>query len=232
MSDIIFWVNDALGASLLVALFASVVWGVFSVLLSPCHLGTIPLVVGMVGATTRAGGRRNGAVLSFSFAGGMLLAIAVLGAIAATAGHALQGLGAVTNYVIAGIFLIAGLNLTGILPLPLPSLTIKPGNRKGVVAAFVIGFVFGVGLSPCTFAFLAPIIGLTFGTATSDPLRAAVLVLTFGVGHCAVIGLAGSSTELVQRYLDWNEGSRAVGLLKVICGVLVLVAAAVLVYTA
>jgi cytochrome c-type biogenesis protein len=233
MDKLLFWATDALGSSLLVALGAALLWGVFSVLLSPCHLGTIPLIIGMVGSSTRGStGRGRGALLSFSFAGGMLAAIAVLGALVATVGYAVRGFGAVTNYVIAAIFVAAGLHLTGILRVPLPSLTPTTGKRKGAVAAAVVGFVFGLGLSPCTFAFLAPILGVTFGSAAASPLRGMALLLAFGVGHCGVIGLAGSSTELMQRYLDWNDQSKALTALKTICGVLVLVAAGVLVYTA
>ena len=233
MDRILFWATDALSSSLIVAFGAALLWGVFSVLLSPCHLGTIPLIIGMVGSSTSGSTRRGrGAVLSFSFAGGMLVAIAVLGSLVATVGYAVQGFSSVTNYVIAAIFVAAGLHLMGVLSIPLPSLTPKSGARKGVVAAVAIGFVFGLGLSPCTFAFLAPILGVTFGSAATSPLRGIALLLAFGVGHCGVIGLAGSSTEFVQRYLDWNEKTKALTVLKTVCGVLVIVAAGVLIYTA
>lgn len=233
MDRLIFWVTDGLKSSLIIALGAAVLWGVFSVLLSPCHLGTIPLIVGMVGSPSRGGaGRGRGAVLSFAFAGGMLLAIGILGVVIATAGFAVAGLSAVTNYVIAAIFLVAGLHLIGVIDLPLRSFSLKAGKRKGVGAAIGIGLVFGIGLSPCTFAFLAPIIGVAFAGAATSPLRGFGLLLAFGLGHCGVIGLAGSSTELVQRYLDWNEQSKALKVLKITCGVLVLFAAGVLVYSA
>jgi cytochrome c-type biogenesis protein len=162
----------------------------------------------------------------------MLVAIGILGAAVATVGYALQQYRAVTNYVIAAIFLAAGLYLIGLVSFPLPSLTVKGGTRKGALAAAIIGFVFGLGLSPCTFAFLAPILGVTFGSSATSPLRGITLLLAFGLGHCGVIGLAGSSTEFVQRYLDWNEKSKGLTVLKIVCGVLVLVAAAGLVYTA
>ncbi|HJX63095.1 MAG TPA: cytochrome c biogenesis protein CcdA [Polyangia bacterium] len=233
MDRMLFWATDALNSSLVVAFGAALLWGVFSVLLSPCHLGTIPLVIGMVGSSTRGSTRRGrGALLSFSFAGGMLIAIAVLGVLVATLGYAVQGFSSITNYVIAAIFLAAGLHLVGIVSIPLPSLTPKAGKRKGVVAAVAIGVVFGLGLSPCTFAFLAPILGVTLGSAATSPLRGMALLLAFGVGHCSVIGLAGSSTEFIQRYLDWNERSKALTVLKTVCGVLVIVAAGVLIYTA
>jgi cytochrome c-type biogenesis protein len=232
MDRLVFAVTDALSSSLLVALAAALVWGVFSVLLSPCHLGTIPLIVGMVGSNRGDGPRGRGALLAFSFAGGMLVAIAILGVVVASAGFAVQGYTAITNYVVAAVFLAAGLHLVGLLPIPLPSLTVKGGARKGAWAAAGLGLVFGVGLSPCTFAFLAPILGMTFGSAATNPARGFSLLLMFGVGHCGVIGAAGSSTEFVQRYLDWNETSKTLAGLKIVCGVLVLLAAGVLVYTA
>ena len=233
MDRLIFWVNDGLSASLVVALGAALLWGIFSVLLSPCHLGTIPLIVGMVGSPGKGTeGRGSGALLSFSFAGGMLVAIAVLGVVVSAAGLAVAGLSAITNYVIAAIFLVAGLHLLGVIPLPLPSFSLRAGQRKGVVAAIGIGLIFGIGLSPCTFAFLAPILGVSFTGAATNPVRGFALLLAFGIGHCGVIGLAGSSTAFVQRYLDWNETSKALTVLKGVCGVLVLLAAGVLVYTA
>ena len=56
--------------------------------------------------------------------------------------------------------------------------------------------------------------------------------LAYGVGHCAVIVVAGTFTELVQRYLDWNEQSRGLKVLKCTCGILVLLGGVYLIYTA
>ena len=58
-----------------------------------------------------------------------------------------------------------------------------------------------------------------------------LLLLTYGVGHCSVIVLAGTSTEVVQRYLNWNERSRGAVILKKVCGALVLVGGLYLIYT-
>jgi len=38
----------------------------------------------------------------------------------------------------------------------------------------------------------------------------ALLLLAYGVGHCAVIVAAGTSAELVQTLLNWNEQSKRV----------------------
>jgi len=47
-------------------------------------------------------------------------------------------------------------------------------------------------------------------------------LLPCGVSHCAVIVFAGTSTELVERYLRWNEQSKGVAVLKIACGILVM----------
>jgi cytochrome c-type biogenesis protein len=103
---------------------------------------------------------------------------------------------------------------------------------KGLLAAFILGLVFGVALGPCTFAYMAPMLAVTFKLAKTAPLYGASLLLAYGVGHCAVIVAAGTSTELVQRFLNWNEQSRGVTIVKCICGALVLIAGLYLLWSA
>jgi len=43
---------------------------------------------------------------------------------------------------------------------------------------------------------------------------------------------AGTCTELVQRYMDWNEKSKGAVILKKICGVLVLMGGLYLIFIA
>jgi cytochrome c-type biogenesis protein len=52
------------------------------------------------------------------------------------------------------------------------------------------------------------------------------------VGHCSVIAAAGTSTESVQRYLNWNEQSRGTVWVKRVCGVLVILGGVWMIYTA
>ena len=46
----------------------------------------------------------------------------------------------------------------------------------------------------------------------------------------SVIVAAGTSTELVQKYLNWNERSKGAVILKKVCGVLVLLGGVWLIY--
>ena len=213
------------------ALGAAFAWGILSILLSPCHLSSIPLIVGFVGEQTNLSARRAFAI-STVFAVGILITIALIGVITAALGRMLGDVGRFGNYLVAIIFFLVGLHLIGVIPMPWASRG-QPGTKKqGLAAAFVLGLLFGVALGPCTFAYMAPMLGVTLQVAATNLIYSIALLLAFGLGHCSVIIAAGTSTEAVQRYLNWNEQSRGADILKKVCGVLVLLGGVYLVYTA
>ena len=79
---------------------------------------------------------------------------------------------------------------------------------------------------------MAPMLGVTFKLAATNFLYGALLWLAYGVGQCSVIVAAGTSTEMVQRFLNWNEQSKGVAVVKIICGLLVILGGVWLIYTA
>jgi cytochrome c-type biogenesis protein len=79
---------------------------------------------------------------------------------------------------------------------------------------------------------MAPMLAVTFKLAKTNPVYGTSLLLAYGVGHCSVIVLAGTSTELVQRFLNWNEQSKGLTVVKFICGSLVILGGVWLIYTA
>ncbi len=202
------------------ALAASFLWGILSILLSPCHLASIPLIVGFIDEQGWISTRRA-FVLALLFAVGILITIAAIGIITALAGRMLGDIGGYGNYFVAVILLAAGLHLLDVIPLPFAGPRGVRMKRRGALAAFVLGLIFGIALGPCTFAFMAPMLGVTFKFADS---YGAALLLLYGVGHCSVIVFAGTFTEAVQHYLNWNERSRGARIMKKVCGGLVLIA--------
>ena len=52
----------------------------------------------------------------------------------------------------------------------------------------------------------------------------------YSLGHCSVIVLAETSSELVQRYLNWSEQSRGTSILKKVYGTLVLLGGVYIIY--
>ena len=214
-----------------VALVAAFAWGVLSIILSPCHLASIPLIIGFIDEQGRISTKRA-FLISSVFAVGILLTIAAIGGITAAAGRMLGDVGPYGNYIVAVILFAVGLHLLGVIPMPWSGKSQVGMKRKGILAAFILGLVFGIALGPCTFAYMAPMLGVAFRTGGSDPVFGALLLAVYGVGHCCVIVLAGTSTELVQRCLNWNERSRGAAILKNVCGVLVLLGGFYLIYTA
>jgi len=231
MESLFDFLSKAVEGSAGVALLASFIWGVLSILLSPCHLASIPLIVGFIDIQGRISTKRA-FLISTLFAVGILLTIAAIGAITAMAGRMMGDLGAYGNYVVAIIFFAVGLHLLEVIPNPWSGPGQVGMKRKGALAAFVLGLVFGLALGPCTFAYMAPILGVTFRLGASHLPFGCLLLATYGLGHCSVIVAAGTFTEVVQNYLNWNEQSRGAVYLKKICAFLVLAGGLYLVYTA
>lgn len=221
--------NDAVQGSPLLAIGGSFLWGILSIILSPCHLSSIPLIVGFVDEQGRISTKRAFAV-STLFAVGILVSIALVGLITSTAGRMMGDVGAYGNYLVAGVFFLVGLHLIGLIPMPWSGPSNIRMQRKGLMAAFVLGLVFGIALGPCTFAYMAPILSITFSLAGVSILYGFLLLLMYGIGHCSVIVLAGTFTEVVQHYLNWNERSVGVTVVKTICGVLVILGGVYMIY--
>jgi len=214
-----------------IALGAAFVWGILSILLSPCHLASIPLIVGFIDEQGRISTRRA-FLISTLFAVGILITIGAIGAVTAAAGRMMGDVGRYGNYFVAAIFFVVGLHLLGVIPMPWSGPGQVGMKRKGMLAALILGLVFGIALGPCTFAYMAPMLGVTFSVASTNMLYGASLLAAYGVGHCSVIVLAGTSTELVQHYLKWNERSRGALIVKKICGVLVIAGGLYLIHVA
>ena len=222
--------THAVESTPLIAIGAAFTWGVLSIILSPCHLASIPLIIGFIDEQGRISTKRAFAI-STLFAVGILITIAGIGAITAAAGRMMGDVGRYGNYFVAFIFFVVGLHLLDVIPIPWSGPGQVGMKRKGMLAAFILGLVFGIALGPCTFAYMAPMLGVTFKLATTNLLYGVLLLLVYGIGHCSVIVLAGTSTELVQRYMNWNERSKGAVILKKICGVLVLLGGVYLIYT-
>jgi len=223
--------NHAVEGTPGLALAAAAAWGVLSILLSPCHLASIPLIVGFISGQGRLTTRRAFWTATL-FAVGILITIAAIGAITAAAGRMLGDVGRYGNYFVALIFFVVGLHLVGVIPLSFSGAGAVGMKRKGLFAAFSLGLIFGIALGPCTFAFMAPILAVTFKVADTAPIYAVALLLAYGAGHCAVIVAAGTATESVQRFLNWNEHSQGLKIVKFLCGILVILGGGWLIYSA
>ena len=219
----------AMTGTVWIAIIASFAWGVLSILLSPCHLSSIPLVVGFISSQGKISIRRTFNI-SLIFSVGILITIALIGIITASLGRLMGDVGSVGNYLVAGIFFLVGLYLLDIIKFDWNIPGLKKTKKKGLLAALFLGLIFGIALGPCTFAYMAPVLGVVFQTAQTDYLLAVIFLLAFGLGHCSVIVGAGTLTGKVQEYLNWSKESKTLILVKKICGVLVILGGVYLIY--
>jgi cytochrome c-type biogenesis protein len=223
----------AFGATAAVALAAAFAWGVLSVALSPCHLSSVPLVVAYMSGGTELPSGRRALGLSSAFAVGILVSIALIGGVTAAAGRMIGDVGRTGTWFLAGVFLVVGLNLLGILPAP--SLPGRPAQarRRGAAGAALLGLTFGVALGPCTFAFMAPLLALALGAGGRGAAwYGAVLVAVFGLGHAMAIAGAGSSLQSVNRWLGSKGGAHATTAVRAAAGVAVILGGVYFVWSA
>lgn len=198
-------VNEWITGSIGLAAMGCFIWGVISVMLSPCHLASIPLIIGYVGGQEKMLNPRQAGLYSALFTVGLFLTIALIGIICAMLGRMLGDVG---NYwqVLIGIILIwVALGMLGVEKCSMSGSLLYRMNLKGKFGAFALGLGYGVLSGSCTFGFIAPILAII--TVQEKVVTGIILILLFAVGHCLPIVIAGSSTALVKKLLEnstWN----------------------------
>lgn len=210
--------NDALSFSPALAVAAAFIWGILSMILSPCHLVSIPLVFGCI---MRSRGFDSGQAVPMKvavlFSIGMTISIAVIGVATNLLGRLAGDVGPLGEGLLAVILVVFGLSIAGLFHLPFPGL-----NKDGVGAgspALLLGMVFGAALGPCTFAFMAPVLAVMF--SLDSTAKALILGLSFAVGHAGIVLLMGAFAGRIQRVVDWSGQSAAAKWLRIVSGVLV-----------
>ena len=88
MADLLTALTRTLDGRAEFAVVGAFLWGVASILLSPCHVASVPLVVAYTGRSTTLSPRRA-AGLSTLFASGILVTVAIVGALSVLAGRML-----------------------------------------------------------------------------------------------------------------------------------------------
>jgi len=198
-------VNQWMTGGILLAAMGCFLWGMISVLFSPCHLASIPLIVGYVGGQDKMLHPRQAGLYSVLFTLGLFLTIAVIGVLCALLGRMLGDVG---NYwqILVGIILIwVALGMLGVEKCSLSGSLLYRLNLKGRFGAFILGLAYGVLSGSCTFGFIAPILAII--TVREQVATGVLLIILFALGHCLPIVIAGSSTALVRKVIEnsaWN----------------------------
>jgi cytochrome c-type biogenesis protein len=202
MLDTIFLtINNWIVTESAIAGVGSFLWGMVSVLFSPCHLASIPLIVAYVGGQQQILGSRQASYYSMAFTLGLFITIALIGIICAILGRMLGDIG---NYwqILVGLVLVwVALGMFGVEKCSMSGgLFLNGLNLKGIFGAFGLGLAYGILSGSCTFGFIAPILAII--TVQQQIASGVILILLFAIGHCLPIVVAGSSAALVKGVLE------------------------------
>lgn len=215
------WLSHLTEQGSRLALVASFLWGVGGMVLSPCHLASVPLVVAYVNRGSALSTKRALGV-SVLFSLGIFVSVVSIGLLTAVFGQMLGDIGPWGNGVVAVVFMIFGLVLLGVISLPWSGPNMAANKQSGWIGAFVLGLIFGIAVGPCTFAYMAPILAIVFDTASTGFFYAFVLILLYSIGHCGVIILAGVLGSRLQSFLNWNQKSHLTERIRKACGIVLI----------
>jgi cytochrome c-type biogenesis protein len=193
-------VNGWMAGGSAFAVLGCFLWGMISVLFSPCHLASIPLIVAYVGGHQKALVPRQAAGYAVAFSTGLFITIAVIGAICALLGRMLGDIGSYWQILIGAVLIWVALGMLGVEKCSMSGSLLYRLNFKGLSGAFALGLGYGILSGSCTFGFIAPILAII--TVQQEVATGILFILLFAVGHCLPIAVAGSSTAAVRRLVE------------------------------
>ncbi|MBU1228775.1 MAG: sulfite exporter TauE/SafE family protein [Proteobacteria bacterium] len=189
------------------ALAGAFLWGLVSVLFSPCHLASIPLMVGYVAGQGRLVQGREAARYAVAFTFGLFTTIALVGVACTLLGRMMGDVGPYWTVGLGVVLLWVALDMLGLVKCSLTGGLLSRFTLRGLPGALALGLGYGLLSGSCTFGFLAPL--LAVAAVQGRALDGALLILAFALGHCLPIILAGSSAALARSLAERFAGGNA-----------------------
>ena len=174
-------VNEWIAGGTTVAALGCFLWGMISVVFSPCHLASIPLIIAYVGGQQQILKPRQAGYYSAAFSSGLFITIAMVGIICALLGRMLGDVG---NYwqILVGLVLVwVALGMLGVEKCSMSGSLLYRLNLSGLFGAFVLGLAYGVLSGSCTFGFIAPILAII--TIQQKVATGILFITLFAIGH-------------------------------------------------
>ena len=207
-------------------------WGICSVILSPCGIAAIPLVVGYI-ENADDPGRWAAFKISCAFCTGIVFNLLLVGLVTSGFARLLGGHEVWLTVFVGAVFIVMGAHMTGLIRLKWFSFQGSRARkeRQGLKGALVLGIVSGLALGPCSIAYVSPVLSLSVAKATHDPLFAVLLIAAYALGYSAVLILSGTFAQLASGWLHSERGHTALRVLNVVCGVALIAAGGYLIHS-
>jgi len=212
-------VNEWIAGGSSIAALGCFLWGMISVLFSPCHLASIPLIVAYIGGQQQILKPGQAANYSVFFTFGLFITIALVGIICALLGRMLGDVGNYWQIPVGLVLVWVALGMFGVEKCSMSGSLLYRLNLRGLFGAFALGLAYGVLSGSCTFGFIAPILAII--TIQQKVAAGIIFILLFAFGHCLPIVVAGSSTAAVGRLLENNTWQSAANWFRRGAGVLI-----------
>ncbi|OPY90112.1 MAG: thiol:disulfide interchange protein precursor [Syntrophaceae bacterium PtaU1.Bin231] len=193
-------INDWMTGTMAFAVLGSFLWGMVSVLFSPCHLASIPLMVAYVAGQDKAVDPKQAVGYSAAFSIGLFITIAAVGIACALLGRMLGDVGSYWQILVGAILLWVALGMLGVEACSVSGSFLSRFTMKGFLGALVLGLAYGFLSGSCTFGFIAPILAII--TIQGEVAAGMTMIVLFAIGHCLPIMAAGSSTALVRKLME------------------------------
>ncbi|MBQ3818972.1 sulfite exporter TauE/SafE family protein [bacterium] len=207
------------GLSFLGGLIASV---------SPCSLAMLPIIIGYVGGYSKDKPLKTFIQMLF-FVLGTSIVFTTIGIFCALTGKVFMSFaGGYFGIIIAGIILVMGLKLVGILDFEIPVFINKMPQNNGTntyLYPIILGAVFALAGTPCSTPILAGI--MAFASLSANIIQAIMMLFLFSLGQGLILIFAGFLTSHLK---NWNGFYKFSDMLLKLSGILLIAAAIYLYY--
>lgn len=219
LEPLLITVNQWMSGGIAIAAAGAFAWGMVSVLFSPCHLASIPLIVAYVGGQETAVRPRRAVWYAGVFTLGLFITIAAVGIVCALMGRMLGDVGIWLQVAVGFVLIWVALGMLGVQACSMSGSLLYRLNFRGIHGAFGLGLAYGILSGSCTFGFIAPILAIV--TVQQEVFAGSVMMLLFALGHCLPIVFAGSSTAAVRKLTESSTWQGAGGWFRKGAGVMI-----------
>jgi cytochrome c-type biogenesis protein len=188
--------------------------------LNPCVLAMVPLLMSVVAGNKGTTTARRSLVFSLFFVLGLAVTFTTLGLISGLLGRMFGDVGSFWKYVVAGVCLLMGLHLLGVIKWNLPVPANLRVKKQGYLGAFLLGLLFGVVSTPCAVPILAVL--LAFVAEKGNVLYGGFLLFVYALGHSALVLVAGTSVGAAKGLLESKGLQKAHAVIQKVAGILII----------